>query len=1749
MARTLTIPARETRADGVASPSARHRIASARRFEFAADRAGARAESVQVSPGEAHGLVRLELDGGGVLWTSVARLPELFGGLPAGARDATSQRGEPEAFVVPSALPLPGATRDALGLGIRALSLLGIDVDEEIAKLGTAAAVAALESRLPHAEDLYSVASDGSLEPYDAAALAGDEPVLLLIHGTASSTEGSFGDFFRREASSGQAVATARWRHVWQRYRGRVLALEHHTLSRTPAANALHAVERLPPGVQLDLLTHSRGGLVGELLCRSGEPSAAALAGFRAQGEDADVRARQREQLVQLAGALREKRIAIRRFVRVACPASGTTLASERLDAFLSVLVDLVGALVAVPEVVDAITGTLLEIVRRRAEPAEVPGIEAQLPGSPLTRYLNLAPASSGDELRVVAGNLQGDGVWRRLRALAAYAFFGEANDLVVQTASMYGATGGRGGAVAAFHQSPAVSHFTYFGGRDTRQSVDAALDAQHGADLRPRGFRPFRGGPPERLVPVRRRDEAADVAAPSRAVLLVPDFLGSSLADDDGPLWPDRDALVAGRLERLAAPVGVVRAVGLAAPEQWIALERALEGFALVEPVPYDWRQSLDVVAAVLRERIETACAACDVHVIAHGYGALAVALALAGVPRPARLRRVVLLGPPTVGSGAVLSLALGEGALFESLCLLDGRGRRAALRRVFAECPAVHDQLPEPCGQPEWWRARAVDAAPSREFLRAGRARRRKAAEALLALDALTVLGAADRTVVSFERGAADARLRAEIKPDAGDGWCLADPTLAERPTARWLAARHERLPSAADLVAGIRDLLEAGVSARVPPRPPVRPETIVAAASTFPPEDGVVGLLAARVLGDEEAVVGPQLRAEVVHGSLHAAHGPVLVGHYEGDGLFGAERYLDSRLDGRLARRFAVRQYPGRIGDVLVVDAPPAEDGAAGRPPGAIVVGLGDVGDLTPRRLRRTVHAGVLEWALRAADARGDGTPHELTLSSLLIGTRGGRALDVRESIAAILDAVVRVNARLAEPDGPNAGARIARLEFVELSEDVAVAAARALVDAARERARQSGGLPDVHADDALVIGRDGRPGGRTGAAADRWWNRLHVSARREEDAGDAARTTGLEYLYVTDRARAPVITQPTIHTLVDAFLRATERTTSGIAPDSISHTLFDLLVPGPFKEEIADAGELVLVVDPLTARYPWELLMRRRSDDGASPALLGVVRQFRDRSAAEVVEPARGGAVLVVGTPQAPAFADLPGARAEAVRVSQQLTRARYVVETSIDEDASAVLQRLYANDYVVVHVAAHGTFDAADPARTGVVIGDDVRLTADVIRQLPACPSLVFLSCCHLGRTDEPQHGRFAASVAVELMRIGVRCLVVAGWAVDDAAARAFATAFYERLLDGETFGDAVSAARRSAHELGSTTWGAFQCYGDPHFRLTSAPWRGGEVPRYVSEREVAEELAVLRIGLHNLRRPSADSAERVRSRLAQVDAALRPEWLSARVLVARGRLRGELGDFEEAVADLRAALASDGSALRVEDIEQLANFEDRLAHRIAGGGADAARLARARQLWETAIERCRALDAIAPPTCERASLVGGAFKRRATHAVGRERRRLLAQAEREYARGVELAARGRPGAGYYPACNQAALLWALRRSARVVRAVLDAARQDHAQVPEARRDVWWQLAVVDMEILHALAGHALGARVARIRECFGAAARGASPRERDSVLTQLATLGELAPETAAGRRDAADLAALAAALSTVEGRA
>ena len=213
-------------------------------------------------------VLEIEFAGGQRLWMRVDDYRRQFA--PQAARDASS----PAVLAVPDELPFSApqaAERGVASWALKSLKVLGIDPAAAIAGKLAGPLAEHLAQRIEERRSdrrpglgLFSCRMEPNgfrLDPLSAPA-TGDRPWLLLIHGIASSTWGSFGDLWS-EARRGELEALRRF------YDGRVIAFEHASLTQSPIENAIQLAELVPDRARLHLLTFSRGGLVGELLCRA----------------------------------------------------------------------------------------------------------------------------------------------------------------------------------------------------------------------------------------------------------------------------------------------------------------------------------------------------------------------------------------------------------------------------------------------------------------------------------------------------------------------------------------------------------------------------------------------------------------------------------------------------------------------------------------------------------------------------------------------------------------------------------------------------------------------------------------------------------------------------------------------------------------------------------------------------------------------------------------------------------------------------------------------------------------------------------------------------------------------------------------------------------------------------------------------------------------------------------------------------------------------------------------------------------------------------------------------------------------------------------------------------------------------------------------------------------------------------------------------------------------------------------------
>lgn len=1372
-------------------------------------------------------------------------------------------------------------------------------VDEPVAD----EAPPAQRRRRPKKPGLYRVGPQLRLDPSDRLTgddrFDADEPFLLLLHGTFSHTEAAFK----------QLQGTAEWKSIVDRYPGRVLALEHPTLGRTPAENAVDAARHLPEGARLHLVSHSRGGLVGEALsyCAAAEPS------LRAYGDDPHP---DRTALPALRELLVARDVQVERFVRVACPARGTTLASRRLDRWASFLFNVFNLVPVLREtgVAALVKKFLLAMLDQRSDPRVVPGIEAQMPESPFLRTLLGAPPLK-DGLGSISGDVQGGHIARRLLVAGADLFYREDHDFVVPTLSMSGGASRVAARTAGF-RGAAVHHSAYFSNAESRAALDAWLRSRPGAPVT--GF----AEPPR---PRSQRGLSRGAGTPAD-VLLVPDLLGSQLMVGGVAVWPDVARQIELGTDAALTTDGDLAVGGLVA--EYDPLKDTLNARFDTKSWTYDPRRSLADAGSGLARALRTQLAAIPgrpVHLVTHGAGAL-VALAalrtgdLLDVWRAAG-GRAVMLSPPLDGSWLATAHRAGASQLCALLALLDRTGTPTDVGRRLDTWPSLH----------------AVDPQDER-----GTAWRRTLAPRTW--DRFSaVYGYATSTICGIESGAF-------VTDGAGDGHVA----FARRdgPAAYYATVPHSCLTSDPDVAAAVVGLLDGQAPAHlltVAPGSSGQPRALrdVSGRLLLPAREDLVR---AAWGGSRTAAERPVLRVSVVHGDVKRTDGAIMVGHQDGTPIAGAEGALDARLGGVLNRRIALNAYPGPLGISEVFNT------AGDDLPTAVVIGLGDAGDLTPPALTAAVTRGVLRLAATRLDRRKpDDAPIRQALSTVLIGTGLIPPMPVANAVTSLVTGVRHANRRLRDIGEPFA---VDALQIVEIYEERAIEAVHAVARLLLDPASEADDEIVVH--DRVVDGAGGRHGSPRSDYQEGVWRTIRiVNADPRDDPSPDQRLVELSFTSIGRSAGAEQRVNTGQRQLIDALVA--EAIDNPAADDQLFNTLYEMLVPNGLKGQGYGGENLMVVVDEQAAILPLEMLATRSQEGQVHPLAVeaGVIRRLETRGADTLTRQSAGRAALVIGDPPGTGYPRLEGARAEARRVAEVLGDKGYDVTTIIPDDAHddrsrvvPILNALFRRSYRIVHVAGHGNYAPDDPSRSGVVIGPDTFLTALEIAKMRTSPDLVFLNCCHLGaigprRLDGSpalRADRLASSISRQLIENGVRAVVAAGWAVNDSAATDFASQLYERLLDGDDLGTATHQARKTVYTdyRSLNTWGAYQVYGPPAMRLDP---RGASRPAErepVGRREFRDALEALKVRAEHT---DADAAADLRLDLQTLLGHVPQEWLRRRELALLGGLWAALADYKPAIAALEQVQRDWSSVASLKDLETLANIKAKWAVQLTVAGS------------------------------------------------------------------------------------------------------------------------------------------------------------------------------------------------------------
>lgn len=323
--------------------------------------------------------------------------------------------GGTKVFVIPAEVPAGergevAETRSLIGaIGRKLVQVLSFPVVRTIGRQVGEPLVRRWEAKnRPYGIRWYSPSdfrSRGGRAVADWADLDGKRS-LLFIHGTFSTSPGGFG-----------GIPPELMARLDERYGKRIFAFDHPSLSEDPVDNVRWFLEQIPDGIhlELDIIAHSRGGLVARVLA-GGKPDA----------------------------QLDLSPVTVHAVVCAGTPNYGTPLAdAEHLSALCDRLATAANLIPGLPagEIIDVVL-VLVQVVAQ-AVLEGLSGLEAMRPQSEFLQSINTAPATTTRYFGVAADYEPTETGMKRVVAglkdgAVDFVFHGVPNDLVVPTLGVH---------------------------------------------------------------------------------------------------------------------------------------------------------------------------------------------------------------------------------------------------------------------------------------------------------------------------------------------------------------------------------------------------------------------------------------------------------------------------------------------------------------------------------------------------------------------------------------------------------------------------------------------------------------------------------------------------------------------------------------------------------------------------------------------------------------------------------------------------------------------------------------------------------------------------------------------------------------------------------------------------------------------------------------------------------------------------------------------------------------------------------------------------------------------------------------------------------------------------------------------------------------------------------------------------------------------------------------------------------------
>lgn len=269
--------------------------------------------------------------------------------------------------------------------------------------------------------------------------------------------------------------------------------------------------------------------------------------------------------------------------------------------------------------------------------------------------------------------------------------------------------------------------------------------------------------------------------------------------------------------------------------------------------------------------------------------------------------------------------------------------------------------------------------------------------------------------------------------------------------------------------------------------------------------------------------------------------------------------------------------------------------------------------------------------------------------------------------------------------------------------------------------------------------------------------------------------------------------------------------------------VGSLLFEQLVPDKLKALLLEHKRNIRVLNILSEAdsTPWELLFVADPDTGDGDFLAASTTVARWRYGAGPSRSLKRANTVLVLPADAP-----PEAKTELLCLQQLLGGASTV------DDVSSLNRLMNDGGFDLLHFAAHNVNVPNAVGGAYVPFGtqrwDLTFMGAVPQNKFRSRAPLVFMNACTTSGTTALYTE--LASWADRFLKCGSGAFIGTLWEVRDSSARQFSQTFYDELLQGQTLGEAMQAARAKlrAANPGDPTPLAYTLYGNPLARLEAA---------------------------------------------------------------------------------------------------------------------------------------------------------------------------------------------------------------------------------------------------------------------------------------------------------------------------------